>query len=110
MNPGTDEADARQALADVASTDTRATAAFIENQVFADFDIEHTLERIVCPALLLAGYLELGSLIRENDLDFFTAHTAGARATRIPSGGHGLLWDEPARTVHIEVADFLAAR
>src|SRR5690349_21620525 len=97
MNPGTGDADARQALADIAPTDPRATAAFVENLVFEDFDIEHTLNRVVCPALLLAGNLELGSLIREKDLDFFTAHTAHARASRIPSGGHGLLWDEPAR-------------
>jgi pimeloyl-ACP methyl ester carboxylesterase len=109
MNPGTGDADARQALADIAPTDPRATAAFVENHVFEDSDIEHTLDRVVCPALLLAGNLELGSLIRDKDLDFFTAHTAHGRASRIPGSGHGLLWDEPARTVRTEVTDFLAA-
>jgi pimeloyl-ACP methyl ester carboxylesterase len=77
--------------------------------VFEDFDIGNTFDRVVCPALLLAGNLELGSLIRDKDVDFFTAHTAHARASRIPSGGHGLLWDEPARNVRTEVTDFLTA-
>jgi hypothetical protein len=46
MNPGTGDADARQALADIAPTDPRATAAFVGNLLFEDFDIEHTVKRI----------------------------------------------------------------
>ena len=46
MNPGTGDADARQALADIAPTDPRATAAFVENLLSEDFDIEHTVKRI----------------------------------------------------------------
>jgi hypothetical protein len=46
MTPGTGDADARQALCRHRSTDPRATAAFVENLLFEDFDIEHTVKRI----------------------------------------------------------------
>jgi len=39
------------------------------------------VNRVVCPALLLAGNLELGSLIREKDLDFFTAALTDSRSS-----------------------------
>jgi pimeloyl-ACP methyl ester carboxylesterase len=109
MNTGTGEAEARQALADVAPVDPRATAAIIENRTNEGFDIEDTLDRVSCPALVLAGNIELGSLVRDEDLEFLRAHTAQVRTTRIHSGGHGIVWDEPAKIINTEVADFVGA-
>jgi hypothetical protein len=103
MNPGTGEAEARQALADVAPVDPWATAAIIEGRLYEGFDIEDTLDRVSCPALVLAGNVKLGSRVREEDLEFLRAHTALVRMTRIASGGHGIVWDEPA-IVNSEVA------
>jgi pimeloyl-ACP methyl ester carboxylesterase len=108
MNPGTGEAEARQALADVAPVDPWATAAIIEGRLYEGFDIEDTLDRVSCPALVLAGNVKLGSLVREEDLEFLRAHTALVRMTRIASGGQGIVWDEPA-IVNSEVADFVGA-
>jgi pimeloyl-ACP methyl ester carboxylesterase len=109
MNPGTGEAEARQALADVAPVDPRATTAFVDSELYEGFDIEHTLDRVSCPALVLAGNVELGSLVREEDLEFLRAHTAHVRTTRIDGGGHGIVSDEPAGLINTHIADFFRA-
>jgi pimeloyl-ACP methyl ester carboxylesterase len=109
MNPGTGEAEARQAMADMATVDPRATTALIGGQLYEGFDIEDTLDRVSCPTLVLAGNLELGSLVRDEDLEFLRAHTAHVRTTRIDGGGHGVMWDEPVKIINTEVADFFGA-
>jgi pimeloyl-ACP methyl ester carboxylesterase len=108
MYPGTGEQQAHEALADVASVDPRVTAAFLENRLYEGFDIEQNLDQVACPALLLAAEVELGSLVRDKDLDLVLAHTAHARAKRIPGAGHDIMTlAEPARTVHTDVGDFI---
>jgi len=106
LYPGAGEADARLALADIASVDPRATAAIVHSRSYEGFDLAQTLRRLTCPVLLLAGSPELGSLVRDEDLEFFSTHTAHARGIRVVGCGHGIGEGQPAQVVHTEIADF----
>jgi pimeloyl-ACP methyl ester carboxylesterase len=99
MNPESSETDAHEAMAYVASVDPRVTARIVSGRTFEGFDIQETLARLACPALLLAGEVRLGGLVRDEDMKFFTAHTAQGQASRIQDGGHSIIWDAPAATV-----------
>jgi len=107
--PGAGEADARLALADIASVDPRATAAIVHSRSYEGFDLAQTLRRLTCPVLLLAGSPELGSLVGDEDLEFFSTHTAHARATRVAGGGHGIVDGQPAQVINAEIADFCSS-
>lgn len=107
MNPGTGMADAEQALAAVASLDPRATGQFVGGRCYEGFDIGDTLTAVSCPALLLAGEVELGSLVRDEDLDLFRSRAAQGRAIRIRDCGHGMIWGDSAAPVTAEIGRWL---
>jgi len=107
MNPCTGETEAQQALSMIASLDPGTIGPFLSGRFLEGFDIGLTLEAVSCPALLLAGEVDLGGLVRDEDLEYFVTHTAQGRATRIPGGGHGMVWDDPARSVISQIALFL---
>jgi pimeloyl-ACP methyl ester carboxylesterase len=109
LYPGAGEADARLALADIASVDPRATEPHVHSRSYQGFDLAQTLRRLTCPVLLLAGSPELGSLVRDEDLEFFSTHTAHARATRVAGGGHGIVDGQPAQVINAEIADFCSS-
>jgi len=108
MNPGTTFADAEQALAAVASVDPRATGQVVSGRCFEGFDIGATLNAVSCPALLLAGEVHLGSLVRDEDLDLFRHLVPHGRVSRIQGGGHGIIWGDPATTVTSEILGWLS--
>lgn len=107
MNPGTTLADAEQAMAAFASLDPRTIRQFVSGRLFEGFDIADTLDAVVCPALLLAGEVRLGSLVRDDDLDLFGSHTARGRAIRIPDCPHGMIWGDSAAPVTAEMLRWL---
>jgi len=107
LQPGTGEAEAREAMSVVSSVDPRATQLVVASRQYEDFDLEQTLHAVACPILLLAGEVELGGLIRDQDVEFFRANALRARLVRILGGGHGIVWGEPAETVHAEIVAFL---
>jgi pimeloyl-ACP methyl ester carboxylesterase len=107
LKPGASGAEVREAMAVASRVDPRATEQMVASRAYEDFNIEQTLHGVTCPALLMVGELELGSLIRDQDVDFFSTNAPQARIARVPGGGHGILWDETAETVHAEIGGFL---
>ena len=75
--------------------------------MFEGFDLDKTLRSIACPALLFAGEVPLGSLVRDEDIELFSSNLPNARVVRISGGGHGIVWDELARSVNDETIRFL---
>lgn len=106
LQPGAGEAEAREALSVVSSVDPRATQLVVASRMYEDFDIERTLHGVACAILLLVGEVELGGLVRDQDVAFLTACAPSARVVRILGGGHGIVSGEPAETVHAEIIDF----
>jgi N-formylmaleamate deformylase len=107
LQPGTGEAEAREAMSVVSSVDPRATQLVVASRTYEDFDIERTLHGVACPILLLAGEVELGGLVRDQDVEFVSTNSSTARVVRILGGGHGIVWDEPAETVRAQIVNFL---
>lgn len=110
MNPGTTVAGAEQAQDALAALDPRAIGQFVSGRTFEGFDIGDTLDAVSCPALLLAGEVHLGSLVRDEDLDHFRSRTAHGRAIRIPGCRHGMIWGDSVPPVIAEVSRWLGAR
>lgn len=108
MNPGSSEADARQAMADIAVVDPRTTAQIVSGRTFEGFKLAEVLEALSCPALLLAGEVQLGGLVRDEDMALFSAYTARGRTSRVHGGGHGIIWDPTAATVTAELVQWLS--
>jgi pimeloyl-ACP methyl ester carboxylesterase len=107
MFPEGSRADAQQAMRDISSVDPRATARIVAGRTFEGFDLQAELGALSCPSLLLAGEVGRGSLVRDEDLDFFTAHTAHGRTSRVLGGGHDIIWGATAATVNTELVDWL---
>lgn len=107
MNPEAGDADAQQAMAYVASVDPRATARVVSGRIFEGFDLADMLSALSCPALLLAGEVERGSLVRDEDMDFFSTHTADGQTSRLVGSGHDFIWGEAAATANTELVRWL---
>jgi len=109
MTPGATLADAQQSLAAIAPLDPRATGQVLQGGgTYEDFDLGDTLEAVSCSALLLAGEVHLGSLVRDKDLDFFQRHTPEGHVNRVQGGGHGIIWGDMATPVTDEILSWLA--
>jgi pimeloyl-ACP methyl ester carboxylesterase len=106
---GSGEAEAREAMSAVSTVDPRVTEKVVAGRTCEGFNLGETLQSIACPALLLAGEVSLGGLIRDEDIELFSSSLPNARITRISGGGHGIVWDEPARTVNDEIVGFLGS-
>ena len=108
MKPGTGTADAEQARVAIAPLDPRATGQVVSGRTFEGFAIGDTLDALSCPALLIAGEVHLGSLVRDEDLDFFQSHAPHGRAIRIQGGGHGIIWGDSVAPVTAEMRRWLS--
>lgn len=108
MTPGTTVAHAEQALDAIAPLDPRATGQAVSGRSFEGFDIGATLDAVSCPALLLAGEVHLGSLVRDKDLDFFQSHAPHGRAIRIQGGGHGIIWGDSVAPLTAQILRWLS--
>jgi hypothetical protein len=71
--PGSGEAEAREAMSAVSTVDPRVTEKVVAGRTCEGFDLGETLQSIACPALLLDRDVSLGGLIRDQDIELFSS-------------------------------------
>lgn len=106
--PGADEADAAEAMADVESVDARAIDVLLQDRLYDGFDLASTLRSVTCPALLLHGETHRGGMSDPADIKFFRSQVAHGHASAV-AGGHDIIWGEAGETVSAEIAHFLGS-
>jgi pimeloyl-ACP methyl ester carboxylesterase len=87
----------------IRAMDPVAIEYFMDGRLLDGFDLDDTLRRIRCPALLLCGEAELGGLVRETDMELFTSLVEGGTAIQLTGAGHIL----PETTVLNHISVFL---
>jgi pimeloyl-ACP methyl ester carboxylesterase len=90
--------------------DPVAIEYLMDGRIFDEFDLENTLRQIRCPALLLAGEVELGGLVRDSDMELFTSLVEYGTATRVTGVGHNVLDKDPITSVLSPIQRLLQVR
>lgn len=78
-------------VASLAGLDPEVVRAMIADDLMAGVSLPDLLPRVACPVLLLAGNLQLGSLLRAQDVEFAQAHFPACRVLAMDSIGHGIV-------------------
>lgn len=86
--------------------DQGVVLTWLEDRYFEDLKLKALLNKLIRPTLLLYGESDKGSFVRENDVEFFLAHTQNGHATQIKDAGHLLQWDQPGRVLEL-IAQFI---
>jgi len=71
----------------------------LEDRYFDDMDTTVVLEKISCPTLMLYGEIDKGAVVRDSDVEFFSAHISNETAIQIKDAGHLLHVDQPVITL-----------
>jgi pimeloyl-ACP methyl ester carboxylesterase len=90
LYPETPDQDAWEWAQATRTMDPSAIEYLMDGRLLDGFDLAEALRRIQCRAVLLAGEVELGGLVRDTDIDFFTARTQDGAAIRLTGAAHGL--------------------
>jgi len=91
-------AEAEKLARSTAQIDPNLLEAFLDRSIFEGLDPKHMdamLSRISCPALVLHGAFEKGSVLRRRDVDRARSLLAGAKFLPLSDLGHGLHTDAP---------------
>lgn len=105
-NPEIDELGLQITESMIHSVDPDFISTLIKNRSFDDLNLEQELIKITCPALLLYGTLELGSIVPEAEVEFLKQHIPQITTVRISGAGHSPHWEQTEITLgHIH--DFL---
>ena len=105
-NPEIDELGLQITESMIRSLDPDFISTLIKNRFFDDWNLEQELTRITCPALMLYGTLELGSIVPESEVEFLKQHIPQITAVRIDGAGHSPHWEQTQATLGY-ISDFL---
>jgi pimeloyl-ACP methyl ester carboxylesterase len=105
-NPEASQADLRALAEQVSGVTPGTVLAALEDRQKGDLDFHNELRIIGCPAMLLYGDFEDGSVVREKDAAEFKRLVRQAVVRKIPNGTHMLWWEE-ADTRRRHVKEFL---
>jgi pimeloyl-ACP methyl ester carboxylesterase len=103
--PGIDDEGIQSLVEGLTLVDTQFLKTIINDLLLEGWDLEATLEGIVCPTLMLYGDVEKGGIVRDRDVEFFHKQTSNGEAIQIKDAGHLLQIDQPARVLEL-IAEF----
>jgi pimeloyl-ACP methyl ester carboxylesterase len=105
-NPDIDELGLQITESMIRSIDPDFISTLIKNRFCDDLNLEQELTKITCPALMLYGTLELGSIVPESEVEFLKQHIPQITAVRISGAGHSPHWEQTQATIGY-IYDFL---
>jgi pimeloyl-ACP methyl ester carboxylesterase len=79
----------------------------LNNQICTDYVPEQLLQEISCPALLVYGEPDLGSILNEEDIALFKEQVPHGRTFHAREVGHGVIWEPSGPAVLDQVVQFL---
>jgi pimeloyl-ACP methyl ester carboxylesterase len=97
--PGITEEGIRNMEASLSCVDPIFVNTLLEDCLMEGWDIQASLESILCPTLLLYGEIEKGAVVRDGDVEFFRKHISIGREFQIKDASHLLQVDQPARVL-----------
>lgn len=92
---GITEEGVRNMEAGVGCVDPSFVNTLLEDRLLQDWDIQASLESIICPTLLLYGEIEKGAVVRDRDVEFFRKHISNGQEFQIKDASHLLQFDQP---------------
>jgi pimeloyl-ACP methyl ester carboxylesterase len=94
LNPGASQADLQEMAEQISGVASGTVRVALDNRQKEGYDLQAGLRSIRCPALLLYGDFEKGSVVREKDAAQFKQLVPQAMIAKIPNGNHMLWWEE----------------
>jgi pimeloyl-ACP methyl ester carboxylesterase len=107
LAPGASEIDLQEMAEQVSGVAPGTVSAALTDHQKGGYDLQAGLRTIHCPALLLYGDFEQGSVVREKDAAQFKQLVPQAVVRKFPKGDH-MLWWEQAETRKKYVQEFLS--
>jgi pimeloyl-ACP methyl ester carboxylesterase len=104
--PNIDEAGLQETESMIRSVDPEFVTVMANNKFLDGLDLEISLSKITCPALLLYGELELTGIVRDSDVDFIKQYIPQTVAYQIRGAGHSPHWDQTDTTLE-HITNFL---
>lgn len=108
MAPDADETAIKAMADDVSCIAPETVGIVLDDQAMEGFDLEHALQHVTCPTLLIRGDWDYGSAMRDEDADFVQANIPQATIVQLPKAGH-LFFLEQMETTMQHVTTFLQA-
>lgn len=71
--------------------DPDVVRAVISNELMRGISLTDLLPRVACPVMLLQGNHDLGSALREQDIEFAMTHFPAAKTLEMETVGHGII-------------------
>ncbi len=103
MSPTADEVDVQDMADGINHLDIDTVAAVLQDQLMVGWDLERTVQRISCPALLLYGDWGHDSAVRDEDAAYFKSHLPQVVDIKIVNGSHMFPWEQMDITLeHIQ--------
>lgn len=104
--PEADELDNRDLAEMISAIDPASLEVLLEDQFYEGFAWGRLLEQVNCPALLVRGDPEMGSMVRERDVIFLEANLPQLTTEQVEAG-HGIIWEPPAEETLKHMTRFL---
>ena len=79
--------------------DINAVTVILNDQLLDDSDPKRVMQNVTCPALLLYGEQEKGSVLRDIDVEFFNANAPNGVSMQIKDAGHMIYGDQPTEVL-----------
>jgi len=93
--PDADEAAIKDVADNLFCIAPETVGIVLRDQLLEGFNLEHALQQILCPTLLLYGEPQLGSCVRESDAEYFHANVLHGRVIQIKDAGHSIHLEQP---------------
>lgn len=94
--PDADEAAIKEVADNLSCLAAETVGTVLRDQLLEGFHLEHALQQILCPTLLLYGEPQLGSCVRESDVEYFHANVLQSNVLQIKDTGHSIHVEQPA--------------
>jgi pimeloyl-ACP methyl ester carboxylesterase len=98
---GIDEAGIRYWEEMISQVDPEFVKTQLEDRYFDGMDTQAVLQKITCPTLMLYGEIDKGGVVRDKDVEFFSAHVSNGKTIQIKDAGHLLHLDQPAKVLEM---------
>jgi len=99
--PGMDAAGRQQLEEMISQVDPKFVKVLLEDRYFEELDTQNILAKVTCPTLFLYGEIEKGSVVRDEDVEFFYTNIQNGTAIQIKDAGHILHVDQPERVLEL---------